>query len=53
MTAQTTPETATKTAAEVRLESTITCPQCGHARTEVMPTDACLFFYDCEGSRRC
>ena len=36
---------------DVRLESTITCPQCGHVRTEVMPTDACLFFYDCEGCK--
>jgi hypothetical protein len=31
------------------LESTITCPVCGHQRTETMPTDACLFFYKCEG----
>lgn len=33
----------------VILESTITCPQCGHAATETMPTDACLFFYGCRG----
>src|SRR3954447_26207150 len=31
------------------LNSTITCPKCGHAATEVMPTDACQFFYDCKG----
>jgi hypothetical protein len=31
------------------LESTITCPVCCHQRTETMPTDACLFFYKCEG----
>jgi transcription elongation factor Elf1 len=30
------------------LVSTITCPQCGHAAVETMPTDACLFFYDCK-----
>lgn len=30
-----------------KLESTITCPECGHQQTEVMPTDACLFFWDC------
>jgi hypothetical protein len=30
------------------LESVLTCPQCGHARTEAMPTDACQFFYECE-----
>jgi len=29
------------------LESTLTCPQCGHARTEQMPTDACQWFYEC------
>jgi hypothetical protein len=29
------------------LDSVITCPQCGHRRREVMPTDACLFFYEC------
>ena len=30
------------------LESVLTCPHCGHARREVMPTDACQFFYECE-----
>jgi hypothetical protein len=30
-------------------QSTITCPKCGHAATERMPTDACQFFYDCKG----
>lgn len=29
--------------------STITCPECGHAETETMPTDACLWFYACKG----
>jgi hypothetical protein len=33
----------------VELRSTITCPECGHAATETMPTDACLYFYDCLG----
>ncbi len=33
------------------LESTITCPHCGHAATETMPTDACLFFYECNRCR--
>jgi hypothetical protein len=32
-------------------ESVLTCPQCGHAKTEVMPTDACQFFYECEQCR--
>ncbi|WP_255575113.1 GDCCVxC domain-containing (seleno)protein [Caldovatus aquaticus] len=31
------------------LQATITCPVCGTARTETMPTDACRFFYDCTG----
>ncbi|MGG5889457.1 GDCCVxC domain-containing (seleno)protein [Falsiroseomonas sp. HC035] len=31
------------------LRSTLTCPDCGHARTETMPTDACMFFYVCTG----
>ncbi len=32
----------------VELQSTITCPNCGHKKTETMPTDACQFFYECE-----
>ncbi len=31
----------------VQLRSTITCPNCGHRRTETMPEDACQYFYDC------
>jgi hypothetical protein len=31
----------------VKLSSTITCPSCGHQRTETMPTDACQYFYEC------
>lgn len=29
------------------LDSVITCPQCGYAKHEVMPTDACLWSYEC------
>jgi hypothetical protein len=32
----------------VELQSTITCPNCGHRKNETMPTDACQFFYECE-----
>ncbi|HEX7909477.1 MAG TPA: GDCCVxC domain-containing (seleno)protein [Paraburkholderia sp.] len=32
----------------VVLESTITCPECGHKKSETMPTDACVWFYACE-----
>jgi hypothetical protein len=28
--------------------STITCPQCGHARQETMPLDYCQIRYTCE-----
>ncbi len=31
------------------LKSVITCPECGHCAEEVMPMNACLFFYDCSG----
>ena len=27
--------------------SSITCPECGFVKLEVMPTDACQFFYEC------
>lgn len=33
----------------IMIESTITCPHCGASKRERMPTDACLFFYDCTG----
>jgi hypothetical protein len=33
----------------VTLTSTLTCPECGHAETETMPTGACQWFYDCKG----
>jgi len=36
----------------VILESMVTCPRCGTAKTEIMPTDACQFFYDCTGCWR-
>ncbi len=29
--------------------SLLTCPHCGAAKLEQMPTDASLFFYDCTG----
>ena len=30
------------------LESTLTCPHCGHSKMEIMPTDACQYYYECE-----
>lgn len=32
----------------IKLESEITCPNCGYKKNEVMSTDSCQFFYDCE-----
>ena len=31
------------------LTSKITCPNCGHASVETMPTDACVYFHECAG----
>src|SRR5262245_23724155 len=33
----------------MKLHSVITCPKCGTAKLERMPTDACQFFYNCTG----
>lgn len=33
---------------EIILQSTITCPFCGHQKKEIMPTESCQFFYECE-----
>lgn len=33
---------------KIILESTITCPLCQHQKTEIMPTDSCQYFYECE-----
>lgn len=30
------------------LESIITCPLCGHQKSEIMPLNACIHFYKCE-----
>jgi hypothetical protein len=29
------------------LESVLTCPHCGFAQRETMPTDVCQFYYEC------
>ena len=34
------------------LESVLTCPACGHAKGEAMPTDACQYFYKCAKCER-
>ena len=37
---------------EVTLHSVITCPECGATSQEVMPTDACIAFYECNGCHK-
>lgn len=34
---------------EIRLDSVLACPSCGHAARETMPESSCLFFYTCLG----
>jgi len=31
----------------VILESIITCPECGFSRVDPMPTNACVWFWEC------
>ncbi len=31
--------------------SVITCPDCGYAKEETMPENACSFFYECENCK--
>ncbi len=37
----------TPTEQETISTSRITCPKCGFTKEEVMPTDACQYFYEC------
>ena len=34
---------------DIRYDSVLTCPDCGHEKEEQLPTDSCLYFYECEG----
>jgi hypothetical protein len=34
-------------ATRVKLESVLTCPKCGVATSETMPTNACQWFHEC------
>ncbi|HZR77699.1 MAG TPA: GDCCVxC domain-containing (seleno)protein [Chthoniobacterales bacterium] len=31
----------------MKTTSIITCPKCGFSKEEIMPTNACQFFYQC------
>ncbi|MCX7728953.1 MAG: hypothetical protein N2203_05740 [Bacteroidia bacterium] len=33
---------------DIIAKSTIICPICHYQKEEIMPTNACLFFYECE-----
>ena len=33
----------------VTVDSTVTCPHCGHRQSETMPENACVILYDCKG----
>ena len=33
----------------MQYDSALTCPACGFTKVETMPTDRCVFFYECEG----
>lgn len=33
----------------IELSSMITCPECGFSKLETMPTEACQWYYECEG----
>jgi len=33
------------------LESELTCPKCGYASKETMPTDYCQYLYECRGCK--
>ncbi|MFD1159116.1 GDCCVxC domain-containing (seleno)protein [Roseovarius aestuarii] len=34
------------------LHSDLSCPHCGHVSRELMPEDACMYFYECTGCGR-
>lgn len=34
------------------LDSILTCPECSFAKIEIMPTDACQFYYECENCKK-
>jgi len=36
---------------DVILKSVLTCPSCGHKEEEVMPRDACQWFYECKSCK--
>lgn len=41
----------TEITAQPVLESVLTCPACGCVKSEIMPTDACQYYYECSDCR--
>ncbi|MEX0780069.1 MAG: GDCCVxC domain-containing (seleno)protein [Balneolales bacterium] len=37
---------------KLETHSLITCPNCGFAKEEQMPVDACQYFYECESCKK-
>lgn len=37
---------------EIIYKSTVTCPECGFTKEEIMKTDSCLFFYKCDSCEK-
>jgi hypothetical protein len=37
--------------AVIVLQSALTCPTCGAVKIEIMPTDACQYFYECSACK--
>ncbi|MEO7539859.1 MAG: GDCCVxC domain-containing (seleno)protein [Pyrinomonadaceae bacterium] len=37
---------------DTKLESVLTCPKCGFQKVEVMPTDSCVFYYECTNCKQ-
>ena len=37
---------------KIILESTLTCPECGFQKTEIMPTDSCQWYYECSKCKK-
>lgn len=36
---------------DIKPNSTITCPGCGYSKKELMPTNACQWYYQCENCK--
>lgn len=36
---------------QFKLISEITCPECGYKASKRMPTDNCLYYYECTGCK--